>query len=172
MFSNYQIKTLQFVGGILAMVLLLACSITTRSPEDSFLEVYKQIWSVENEFHQDALPSFEELKKSGHTNYLSIFLSRIEEARDGRQSLLNQSANSLQNCYQKAGGGDPGRSACRKLLKKAVFQFGPVYSKHVFFLHDSGPVVTDDEWLKWAQECMIGGSTLFKWRYDLKECVQ
>lgn len=171
MSSNHQINKLQIIGYVLTMSLLQACSVTTRSPENAFFDVYKQIRGVEEEFAQFTFPSFEDLEKKNKTNFIHMFLSRINEPRGGHQSLLSQSTNSLHDYYLMAGGGADGGIACRELLMKALFQYGPVYSKYAFLLDETGPLVTDEEWVRWAQQCKQNGSALFNWRYDLKRKI-
>lgn len=163
--SNQSFQTSHLLCCILALSLPSACSLTHKTPEATVLEVYSKVWKIENEFPTQIVKNYEVMVNQTGTNYISMFQSRFFDRRGAALSHSERAGMSMRDYFVHAGGGEMGRNACRSLLKKAMLQYGPIYSRNVFFPYEVGPVETEAEWLQWSQESKGKPSVLFVWRY-------
>jgi hypothetical protein len=119
--------------------------------------------ATEDEFSTEGLASYEIVQQRG-TNFISIFQSRFFEDRVG-MSTAEEASCRLREYYDESGGGESGRNACRRLLKKAVDKYGAICSVDLLFCCGLKPVISTKEWVEWSDESAAEPSRLFKWRY-------
>ena len=143
---------------------LISCSNSVEIPEAQFLNIYREIWQLENQFPKSTFNSYDEMMAVSNTNFYSIFISRIT-LPDQKPSLADQAMKALQAIYENADSDK--RSACRYMIKKAVDEVGPIDSFYLLRTYQEDRLVDKIEFLEWAKSSKQAGSVLFRWRYPL-----